>query len=224
MATRRTPPSRGSGGTPPPTGGARPPANAPVAPAAARAAAPASKPPAWEARFRQLESQIEQFRIDGERFFSGGLQLPPEELRDRIARALRELQGVQIRSAVDQFRLGGLEARFASLSEHFARRLRDREEGRGAPAPRIAAEPPRYDLEAGVVLGGAPEAGAVEALWRRLAASGGRQLDLESFRGYLEKQIGDIRSRTGAGSVQFRVVEEEGKLKLKAKPLAGGEG
>ena len=221
MVPRRpSPPAKGTRPAPAADAG-RSPKGAGAAANAPRPQAPAA--PAWESRFRQLEAAIEQFRIDGERYFNGGLELPPEELRDRIARGLRELQGVQLRGAVDPFRLGGLEARFASLAELFGRRLRAREEGRGVPAPRFAAEAKRHDVAAGVVLDGAGDASAVEALWRRLASAGGRALELETFRGYLEKQIGEIRARTGAGAVQFRVVEEEGKLKLKARPLLAGD-
>jgi len=185
--------------------------------------APPPPPPNLEQRLGQLADGIEQFRVDSERFFNGGLALPPEELRARLQGQLRELRSVQLRAAAEQYRLGGLEARFNSLSELFGRRLRDREEGRGA-APARAAAPaaPRFDARAGVVLrdaGGEPA--AVEAIWSGLAAaSGGRRLELETFRGYIAKQIDEIKAKTGAASVVFRVVEEDGKLKLKAKPVA----
>lgn len=180
-------------------------------------------PPNFEARLGQLAEAIEQFRVDGERFFNGGLALPPEELRTRLQAMLRDLRGVQLRAAADQYRLGALEARFNSLSELYGRRLREREEGRGPLVARAAAAPapPRFDPREGVVLRDTAEAAAVEAIWSGLAAAGGgRRLELETFRGYLAKQIDEIRAKTGAASVQFRVVEEDGKLKLKARPIA----
>jgi len=190
--------------------------------AAARARmAPLPPPPNLDSKLAQLAEAVEQFRVDAERFFNGGLALPPEELRTRVQGMLRELRGVTLRAAADQYRLGSLEARFNSLSELFGRRLRDREEGRGAPAPRVAApERPAFDARAGIVLRDAGEAAAVEALWSGLAAAGGgKRLELETFRGYVARQVAEIRAKTGAGAVQFRVVEEEGRLKLKAKPL-----
>ena len=77
-------------------------------------------------------------------------------------------------------------------------------------------------MRAGVTLADAARGDAVEAIWRGLAAAGNasRSLELETFRGYLAQQIDTIRAKTGAGSVQFRVVEEGGKVKLKAKPVA----
>ncbi len=181
---------------------------------------------AWESRLQRTEELLEQFRVDSERFWNGVLSIPPEELRTRIQRELRELRGVSIRGALDQFRYSALEARFNSLSELFGRRLRDREEGRGAAArPRAIHEPkPSHDPQAGIVFRGAPDAVAVEALWSGLVASGGgARIELETFRGYITRQLGEIRIKTGVVAVQFRVVQEEGKLKLKAKPVADSE-
>lgn len=185
--------------------------------------APPPPHPDLERRLGQLAEAIEQFRVDGERFFNGNLAVPPEELRTRLQAMLRELRGVQMRAAADQYRLGSLEARFNSLSELFGRRLREREEGRGAhPARPVAASPAReLDARSGIELRDARDATAVEAIWSGLAAAGGgRRLELETFRDYLARQIDEIRAKTGASSVQFRVVEEEGRLKLKAKPVA----
>ena len=44
--------------------------------------------------------------------------------------------------------------------------------------------------------------------------------DLGSFRAYLGKQVDAIRQKTGCSDVQFRLALEDGKLKLKARPLA----
>lgn len=63
------------------------------------------------------------------------------------------------------------------------------------------------------------EPDAVEALFAGLARRGASKLDLDSFRGYLAQQLEAIHGKTGAAEVQFRVAEEDGKLKLKAKPV-----
>ena len=94
---------------------------------------------AWESRLQRCEELVEQFRIDIERFWNGALPIPPEELKAKIQREMRDLRGVSLLGALDQFRLGTLEGRFNSLSELYGRRLREREEGRGAVVPRAAA-------------------------------------------------------------------------------------
>jgi hypothetical protein len=185
-------------------------------------AAPGEPDPGIEARLARVGDLVERFRIEAERYFSGAVELPPEELRAQIQRALRDLRSVTLRSAVEQFRMSSLEARFNTLTELYGRRLRDREEGRGAAArarPLVAAQP-RYDPEAGIVVGREPDGAAVEALFAGLARAGGAaRLDLDSFRGYLEKQAAEIRAKTGAERVQFRLAQEEGKIKLKARPV-----
>jgi hypothetical protein len=184
-----------------------------------------SATPGIEPRLARLGDLIDKFRIEAERYFNGAAPVPPEELRTRVQRALRDLRSVNLRSAVDQFRLSGLEARFNILSENYGRRLRDREEGRGPVRPRDTAETgPQYDSEEGIVVGGKADPAAVEALFADLAKQGAAaKLDLDSFRGYLAKQVEEIRARTGAERVQFRLAREQGKIKLKAKPIGSSE-
>ncbi len=140
-----------------------------------------------------------------------------------MQRELRALRQVNLKSAVEQFRLGSLEARFNSISELFGRRLREREEGRGTTHPAAAAAAPRpLDPQAGIVLDQRLDPEAVDALFAGLVRSGGgARLELDSFRTHLRKQLDTIRERTGAERAQFRLALEEGKLKLKAKPVGG---
>lgn len=201
----------------------------------------------------RLAADVQQLRVDFERFFSGALLHPPEELRHRIQGQLRQLRGASAMTAVDRFRLGDLEARHNSYNELFSRRLREREEGRprgvqaaAPPATLPAALPaapatpsPRYDSGAGIVIGRSPDPEAVAALYEGLTAAAGGQrgsgeaagaagatavprFDLASFGGYLQRQAAAIRDKTGCEDVQFRLAVEDGKLKLKARPVGGG--
>lgn len=161
-------------------------------------------------------------RVDFERFFAGALPVPPEALREQIAHQFRELRAANVTGVAENFRLGTLEAQFSAMAERYGRRLRETEEGRGAKRGRDDTAPPRYDPVAGIAVGAGLETGAVEALWRGLYQSSGRTVsaDLDSFRAYLGQQMAAIRQKTGCSEVQFRVATEEGKLKLKAKPLS----
>jgi len=127
---------------------------------------------------------------------------------------------------VDSFRLSDMEARFNSYNELFNRRLRDTEEGRH-PAARPAPPPPRhYDPAQGIVFGDRIDPQAAEALYQGLAASpgDGPRFDLDSFQTYLARQVNAIREKTGCAQVQFRLAAEDGKIKLKARPVAAREG
>lgn len=176
----------------------------------------------------QLADNIEKFKIEFERFLAGAPILPPDEQKNRLMRELRELRTANLRTSAEQFRLAALEARFNSYSELFNRRLRDREEGRGAKPVRAASSGSARGLDAssGVVVTDRLEADAVAALYATLtrragdaSATGAPAMELTTFRGYLAQQVESIRLKTGCEAVQFRIAAEDGKLKLKAKPV-----
>jgi len=206
--------------------------------AAARAAAAAgrqaparSAAPTVSEAIDRLAGEIRQLRVDFERFFSGALALPPDELRRRVQADLRQLRNVNAMTAVERFRLSDLEARHNSYDELFSRRLRDREEGRRRAGQTAVAAPPspppaRYDPGAGIVIGHEPDPRAVAALYDGLTTVGaaggsgeGPRFDLASFGSYLQRQAAAIRDKTGCAEVQFRLAAEDGKLKLKARPV-----
>lgn len=199
-------------------------------PGAALGAGQGPARPAATHQLDQLADGIEKFKIEFERFLAGATVIPPDEHRAKLVRDLRELRTANLRASADQFRLASLEARFNSYSELFNRRLRDREEGRGTRLPRPAGAPPerRLDAAAGVVVTDRLEAEAVDALYqtltRRAGSSAGANptptMQLDTFRGYLSQQIESIRLKTGCEAVQFRIASEDGKLKLKAKPVS----
>jgi hypothetical protein len=174
----------------------------------------------------QLARDIRQLQIDFERFFNGGLPLPPEEQRTRVQAQLRNLRNLNMPSAVDSFRLNDLEARFNSYNELFNRRVRDIEEGRRGHKVFAFVEKQRFDPRGGIVFGSEIDPEAAEALYHGLSAGAGDgpRFDLDSFQTYLRRQTEAIRQKTGCEEVQFRVAEEEGKLKLKARPVPSRQG
>ena len=173
-----------------------------------------------ERDLNRLDRAIKELRIEHERFFNGATQVPPDDLRNRIQQEIRRLRNEQLQGAAEQFRLNSLEARFNSFSERFNRRLRDHEEGRGLHA-RDTSEGSQHDPRRGVVLGEDADEAAVHALYSGLQRRPGQgpKFDLDSFERYLQRQVSSIRQKTGCREVQFRLSEEGGKLKLKAKPV-----
>lgn len=199
----------------------------PASPAAGRAAAgePQNRRVPLGDALDQLGRDIQMLRIDFERFFAGDVPVPPEDLRNRIHTRIRGLRNISTATAVESFRLGDLEARFNTYNELFNRRLRDREEGRVRQASRVAPPPPsRFDPHAGIVVGRRTDEAAVTALYQGLvSAPGGQSIDLETFKTYLSRQAAAIREKTGCEDVQFRVTTEDGKVKLKARPLSSSK-
>ncbi len=177
----------------------------------------------YEQAIDKLERDIQGLRLRWERFLAGDLTPPlPEDIRAQIARDIRDLRNASLTGAADNFRLGNLEARFNTYSELYGRRLREREEGRAAVQHLQARErQAEHDATAGITLGARPDSAAVEALFNGLYRAAGQspKFDLESFGSYIENQIVSIRQKTGCAEVQFRVSIEDGKPRLKAKPV-----
>lgn len=174
----------------------------------------------------RVEELVHRLKIDFDRFFNGALPTPPETLRFKAFAEMRRLRSEHHKSAAIRFRVNSLEAKLNSLSELFNRRMRDHETGArraGAkltPQEKTASNP--YD---GIVIEREPDPQAVEALYSELYGKEkrGKKTDLDSFRGFLEKQAEAIRDKTGCRDVVFRVTTKNGKLKLKAKPGEGPE-
>ena len=180
----------------------------------------ARSPARQEGQGRQIErlaAWIRQFRIAGQRFLVGDVPTPPDDLRERIQVELRRLRSASLKGAAANFRLGGLEAQFNSQRELFGRRLRRQEQGAGAQPKKVA---PKLNPVEGVIVGDQTDVASAKALYDGLhEASGKPKMDLERFRTYLDRQTAAIRQKTGCREIQFRVAVENGKMKLKAKPI-----
>ncbi len=170
---------------------------------------------------QKLDLDLKRFKIDFERFFSGNLATPPDQLRQNIGKQIQYLRMERLKSVALRFKLNTLEARFNTLCVQFNRRLREQEEGGGAretpiPSPRER----KIDTSHGVVIAESPDEKAVRALYDDLYGGSGRgkKADFDSFQGYIEKQAAQIRSKTGCSQVRFRITSDDGTLKLKAKP------
>lgn len=173
----------------------------------------------FQRKLDRLAADIQQFRVDYQRFFAGDRPLPPYELRDRLNSDLRRLQTQRGRGAAGRFRLGTLESQFHSFCDLFGRRERERE---STARVKPVAKTPQFDPESGVVIGQKPAAGTVEALYKGLYLSQetrNPKMDVERFRSYIDRQAQVIRQKTGCADINFRVVVEDGKTKLKAKPV-----
>ena len=167
----------------------------------------------------RFEEDLKKLRVEYERFFAGAEQVPPEAAQEKLATRLRMMRQRQGLSSVERFRLSGLEARFTTYSELFKRRTREQEEGRRRHE--AAAQQPAYDVEQGVVLGRQLESSAVEALYQGLCRGPkAPRFDLDTFGKYLERQAEALRQKTGCDQVRFRLYDDQGRVRLKAKPIA----
>ena len=168
-----------------------------------------------------LDRSIRRFRIDFERFFSGNLPVPPEQLRISIINQLKELRVIHMKAVAHRFRFNTLEAKFNALLVLFNRRMREFELGKKGRKT-MGTDGIEFDPVTGVIIKDRPTAAAAQALFHGLYdEDSGPKADFEKFQSYLHKQAEKIREKTGCTSVSFRVASEKGKLKLKAKAVKG---
>lgn len=156
-----------------------------------------------------LEREIHQLRVEFMRFFAGDRERPPLEERDELTARVRQLMAAPKNSTVEQFRLTSLTSRLRSYNELFERRLRQhqaRAATRSAPTEGVLAGPERGSK-------------AVRRLFRELYSDDRTSTTMPQFQDFLERKVAEIRGRTGCSSVQFRVIDQDGKRTLKAKPL-----
>ncbi len=164
----------------------------------------------------RVAASIQKFRVDSQRFFAGDLPLPPDELREKIVVELRRLRSSSLKGAAANFRLGTLEAQLQSHLDLYGRRLRQKELGGQRRVTREKSE--SLNPTRGVILGAENTSAAVEALYKGLYQHNNR-MDIEKFRSYIHRQAEAIRTKTGCREIQFRIAVQDGKTKLKAKPI-----
>lgn len=176
-----------------------------------------------EARKKTLESVealaagIRALRILQQRFLNGDLPTPPVDESQRLQRDMRRLRET-VRDARSRFRLDSLQGQLQASQILFDRRLDERERGREV---RRIGERAALDAARGVIIGGADDARAEQALYIQLTKDprAAARLDEHRFHAMLEKHVATIRSKTGCREIQFRVEVEDGKPKLKARPI-----
>lgn len=174
----------------------------------------------FDNQITSIEKDMRLLRIEFDRFIAGAVRLPPEELRFRIEQRIRTMRQSHLRSSVQRFRLGTLEASFNTLNELHGRRMREIETGK-IVRPKTGASRPRLDAARGFEIGEKSDRAAVEALYEKLYGSDGRRdkADFGSFEKHIAKQVSRLREKTGCAKVHLRVARDGETLKLKAKPV-----
>lgn len=163
-----------------------------------------------------IEQQLKDLQITYEQYFAGIEKREPMQARERLARQLRQFVNRRITQTDLRFRYQTLAARFQSYVGHWDRILRLIEEGRyERHTSRLPASPPP-----GPAADRGSEADQVyrdllEA--RKASGVGGPAPDQKQIAAFLEKQRDTIRQKFGDREVEFRVVTEGGKPKIKVR-------
>jgi hypothetical protein len=188
-----------------------------------------------EEDLQELETAIRRLGVEWDKFFAGVEKKPPNDLKRSTDALFRRHAHAELKNATDRFRYQTLTAKYNTLSELWAKKLRLREEGKAFGVHGLKAEvlppppPPPPRGRAGARDGaevrvGNPErdAEAVRTLYdrfvaARVAAGEAAPVRFETFHKQISQQSSRLLSEKGGSAVDFRLETKDGKVSLKAK-------
>jgi hypothetical protein len=169
-----------------------------------------------------IAQQLRELEIQYEKYFSGEERRAPLKKREALYRKLRHIANRRIIQTDLRFRYESLSARFFSYATHWDRIMRLMDEGRyvrhlaRAGQTQAPAEQQKPLDESERVYQQLLQAHAECSLADPLP-------DRQKFSAFLAKQRDALRDKYGNKEIEFRVVSENGKpkIKVKAKGSAG---
>ncbi|HWR97798.1 MAG TPA: MXAN_5187 C-terminal domain-containing protein [Candidatus Methanoperedens sp.] len=188
----------------------------------------------------QLESLLRQLELEYDKFLCGQERQEPWKTENKVLGIVRAYASRPIQNSTLSFKYNALVARYNSFKTIWSRRQREREEGRGpqaratrAPgAPRPAAPPGRGRANTGEYLASEPRheqrhLTQFYETYRRLREQAGEsvaKLTPASFEKALADKIEQIKREQRCEAVLVRVVSENGRTRIVAKPFRRGTG
>lgn len=180
-----------------------------------------------------IETMLRKLETEYNQYFAGQSKRPPLETRRRLDQMLDRLDRGYITSAVDRFRLGSLQSRYATFADLWDRALRAREEGRPGPfskqarasAPAAVATPARPPADhvfgAATLTGADAEGDKMRELYESLvearrAVGAADPFPFSRFADIVRGQVAKFE-QSGAEAVAFRVSTREGRVVFTAR-------
>jgi len=173
-----------------------------------------------------LESLLEQLKVEYEQYFLGIHLHPPNNLHKATMRLIRKIRKAPFKRPSMGFRLKGLEGRYHTYNDYWQRVLRQKEEGtyskdlfKAELRERNALE----DLQALTAKGKASKSmvDLFANYKRELEKHTGRQqnINFDAFQSSLVKRAKAYRKKHGGKKLSFKIVVKNGKVTVKAKTV-----
>ena len=172
----------------------------------------------------KLEDSFRRLKIEYEAYFNGGKPRPPNELLYGVEQAIKKFSNDPSKLNFGQrFRFNQLVQRYAVHNELWRKKLRNKEEGRGALPRRHFQEEPARDGPTRVVCSDPDrEPGHVDQLLQALVEARRRvgerpeEIDPAKFRKFLTDKTSQLQQTLGCKRVQYSVAVENGRVKFTA--------
>lgn len=167
-----------------------------------------------------FEQGLKELITKYEQYFLGLEKREPLKLREDVERLARRHSASSVSNTMLLFRYNSLRSRLASYRQHWNRINRLIEEGK--------YHRDRFKMERGAVAGAKPERAAneseVDKVYRefteacRLCNISTATISREAISTSLEKHRSAIAEKYRCNDLEFRVLVEDGKPKIKARP------
>jgi len=183
-----------------------------------------------------IEEWLRRLRTEYEVFFNGHRKKPPDDLRARVEKLLKQLSEASEMTYAQRFRYNTIISRFYVYRDRWRRMLMDREMGGGSSdrlvSPRrrreasgpIAEEANRASLQVSLTDPGREE-NRVREIYecflglRRKIGSQDPGLSYTAFANYIARQVHSIREKHGCSRVIFKLTADGGAVKFTAKAI-----
>ena len=186
-----------------------------------------------------LEIKLNQLKLDYEKYFLGTRPTEPAQLRGEVQKTVIKMSNTRITNSAIRFKFNSLNGRYQAFKRQWDTVLRQIEAG---TYKRHVFKANLHDRERSLVdangkgtLGGAPTPAAVDAQTAERAGHGAAGDLFETYRSAMQaagqdtsslsrakldavlaKQEAALRKQLGCAKVSFKVVVQDGKVKLKA--------
>ncbi|MCG8590155.1 MAG: hypothetical protein MJE66_12760 [Proteobacteria bacterium] len=174
---------------------------------------------------RILDAKIKQVKLEYDQYFLGTRPREPSQLRAEIQKQVTILTQTPFQNTALRFRFNSLCSRFQVFKRQWDETLRKIEQG---TYQRQVFRANLHERERGLApppsarKGGAGQQEGLFEAYKEAAQACGQNvagLTPQKLQAVVAKQEKAIRERYGVDQVKFRVVVQEGRVKLKAAPV-----
>ncbi len=185
-----------------------------------------------------LENKLNQLKLDYEKYFLGTRPTEPAQLRSEIQKTVIRWSNTRITNSAIRFKFNSLNGRYQAFKRQwdtvlrqieagtykrhvFKANLHDRERGHAPEAHAMggAAMPTGVDPQAAKSPGSSGQASDLFETYRSALQAAGQDtssLSRAKLESVLAKQEAALKKQLGCANVSFKVVVQDGKVKLKA--------
>jgi len=183
---------------------------------------------------KELETRLKVIRAEFNQYLSGTIKFPPNFTEAQIRKVIKKYASTKGLKGLQRFNYFNLVAKFNTMMEFYSRRIRDKQEGRGAYAlAKQAADHSQHmrgkldekHIRSHVVADVDKQALTLEALfedWNHAAIRSGASgpgMDRDRFTKMVQSKTEQLIKSKGCDAVRYRISLKDGKVRIKAKPI-----